>query len=39
MANANSENPYVGHKFQGLVQEILEKKFNTLFEQEVAVAI
>ena len=39
MANTNSENPYVGRKFQELVQSILEKKFSTSFEQEAAVAI
>ena len=39
MANANSENPYVGRKFQELVQSILEKEFSTSFEQEAVVAI
>ena len=39
MANANSENPHVGRRFQELVQSILEKKFCTSFEQEAAVAI
>ena len=39
MANTNSENPYVGCRFQELVQSILEKEFNTSFEQEVVVAI
>ena len=34
MANANSENPYVGRKFQELVQSILEKEYSTSFEQE-----
>ena len=33
MANANSENPYVGRKFQELVQSILEKEYSTSFEQ------
>ncbi len=39
MANANSENPHVGRRFQELVQSILEKKFCTSCEQEAAVAI
>lgn len=39
MANTNSENPYVGRKFQGKVQALLEKKFSTSFDQEVAIAI
>ena len=39
MANANSENPYVGRKFQELVQSILEKEYSTSFEQEAVVAI
>ena len=39
MANANSENPHVGRKFQESVKLILEKKFCTSFEQEAAVAI
>ena len=39
MANANSENPHVGRRFQELVQSILEKKFCASFEQEAAVAI
>ena len=39
MTNTNSENPYVGHEFQESVKSILEKKFNTRFESEVAVAI
>ena len=39
MANANSENPYVGRKFQEFVQSILEKEYSTSFEQEAAVAI
>jgi len=39
MANANSENPYVGRKFQELVQSILEKEYRTSFEQEAVIAI
>ena len=39
MANANSENPHVGRRFQELVQSILEKEFSTSFEQEAVVAI
>ena len=39
MANANSENPHVGRRFQGFVQSILEKKFNTPFDQEAVVPI
>ena len=39
MANTNSENPYVGRIFQEEVQLLLEKKFRTTFDQEVAIAI
>ena len=39
MANQNSENPYVGRKFQEIVKSTLEKEFNTPFEQEVAIPI
>lgn len=39
MANLNSENPYVGRKFQELVQGILGKIYNTYFEQEAAIPI
>ena len=39
MANTNSENPYVGRKFQELVQKILNEKYNTYFEQEAAIPI
>ena len=39
MANANSENPHVGRKFQESVKLILEKKFCTSFEQEAVIAI
>ncbi len=39
MANTNSENPGVGHRFQEFVQSLLEKRFSTLFEQEVTIAI
>ena len=34
MANYNSENSRVGRKFQEFVQAILEKEYNTYFEQE-----
>ena len=39
MANLNSENPHVGRKFQEFVQTILKKKYDTCFEQEVAIPI
>ena len=39
MANHNSENPYVGRKFQEIVKSILEDEFSTPFEQEVAIPI
>ena len=39
MANTNSENPYVGRKFQEKVQSLLEDKFQTSFNQEVAIPI
>lgn len=39
MANTNSENPYVGRKFQELVQRTLEKRFCVAFEQEAEIAI
>ena len=39
MANTNSENPYVGRKFQKLVQKILKERYNTYFEQEAAIPI
>lgn len=39
MANTNSENPHVGRKFQEKVQSLLEKKFRTIFDQEVSIAI
>ena len=39
MANYNSENSLVGRKFQEFVQAILEKEYNTYFEQEAAIPI
>ena len=39
MANSNSENPFVGRHFQGVVQRILEKNYNTKFDQETAILI
>lgn len=39
MANTNSENPHIGRRFQEFVQTLLEKRYNTLFDQEVAIAI
>lgn len=39
MANTNSENPYVGRKFQEFVQAILKEKYDTYFEQEAAIPI
>lgn len=39
MANYNSENSRVGRKFQEFVQAILEKEYNTYFEQEAAIPI
>lgn len=39
MANTNSENPYVGRKFQEFVQSILQNKYNICFEREVAIPI
>ena len=39
MANTNSENPYVGRIFQEQVQSLLEEKYRTTFDQEVAIAI
>jgi hypothetical protein len=39
MANTNSENPYVGRRFQKLVQMIFGERFNTYFKQEVAIPI
>lgn len=38
-ANANSENPLVGRKFQEFVKSILEAKYKICFESEAAVAI
>lgn len=39
MANANSENPYVGRQFQEFVQTLLEERYDTYFVQEAAIPI
>ena len=39
MANPNSENTYIGRKFQKLTQSVLEKEFNDSFFTEVPIPI
>ena len=39
MANSNSENPHVGHRFQELVKTALEDAYSTVFEQEASIPI
>ena len=39
MANSNSDNPYVGRRFQEDVRSILEETYGTSFEKEVEIDI